>query len=177
MAGGAAQRCTRKPAPSPGVISPPARDRAQEHCRGGEDGQQTGGGRTDGREGCGGCSGKWEPDGPGPRGPEGTEVCAHPPGGHGSLSDLGAQEGHGQPCVLNHPAELERHFFVCFFWSHLTACGISVSLTRDQTCALAKEAQGFSHWTTREVPVRLLNSEHVLLFSLTTITNFKKFVP
>ena len=74
-----------------------------EHCRGGEDGQQTGGGRRDGQEGCGGCSGNWEPDGPGPRGPEGAEVCARPPGGRRGLSELAAQEGHGQPCVLESP--------------------------------------------------------------------------
>lgn len=131
MAGGAAQEMhAAVPAPFQGHQSTSLGQKASaEHRQGGRDGTADWRGLTDGREGCGGCSGKWEPDGPGP---VGRRVLRCVPILLGAMEPFRSGSTGGtwsQPCVLGiTPAELRdiSFVFVFFFWSHLTACGISV---------------------------------------------------
>ena len=106
----------------------------------------------------------------------GYRVCARPLGATGAFQSWEQRRDMVNLVSWNHPAELRDISFFLFLVTSHGMWDLS-SPTRDQTCALDNRSAGFNHWTTREVPVRLLNPEHVLLFSRTKITNFKRFVP
>ena len=110
-------------------------------------------------------------------------MCARPPGATGAFQSWEHRRDMVSLVSWNHPAELRDISFVFVFFLVSSHCMWDLSSpTRDPNqgsnlCPWQQKSRDFNHWTTREVPVRLLNPEHVLLLSLTKITNFEKFVP
>ena len=58
---------------------------------------------------------------------------------------------------------LSQTFFVCLFWPHCAACGISAPCPGIEPMHLELEAQDLNHWSNREVSTEGFFASHVAM--------------